>query len=140
MQPESFPNLRPENHKVTSPSSWRYNCIAWSLGDDANWWTSEPGYYWPPRVPKPIHVLANVIKLYERLGFAVCDTPAVEVGFDRIAWYVAAGQFAHVARQLADGRWTSKLGEHEDIEHDSLEVLLGGEYEAVACVLKRRRK
>ncbi len=83
--------------------------------------------------------VANVIKLYERLGFERCDSDETEEGFDKVALYSAASRFVHVARQLKDGRWTSKLGEHEDVEHDTLAVLLGGEFEAVACVLKRRR-
>jgi hypothetical protein len=36
-----------------------------------------------------------------------------------IAFFVDGdGQLAHAARQLQSGRWTSKLGDLEDIEHD----------------------
>ncbi len=28
-----FPGLTPENHRVTSPDTTDYNCIAWSAGD-----------------------------------------------------------------------------------------------------------
>jgi len=42
----------------------------------------------------------------------------------------------HAARQLENGRWTSKLGELEDIEHD-LHHLASGAYGAVVQILKR---
>lgn len=41
-----------------------------------------------------------------------------------------------VPRQLPTGRWTSKLGQAEDIEHD-LRALEGEIYRAVALILKR---
>jgi len=41
-----------------------------------------------------------------------------------------------VARQLADARWTSKLGGLEDIEH-ALHDLVGAEYGTVALILRR---
>lgn len=34
-------------------------------------------------------------------------------------------EISHVARQLPDGRWTSKLGPDEDIEHNDLHALEG---------------
>ena len=45
----------------------------------------------------------------------------------------------HAARQLADGRWSSKLGRREDIEHvlDALAGVDGDEYGQVVQVLKR---
>jgi hypothetical protein len=42
----------------------------------------------------------------------------------------------HAARQLASGRWTSKIGVLEDIEHD-LRDLEGDEYGKVVVVIKR---
>ena len=42
----------------------------------------------------------------------------------------------HAARQLPSGRWTSKLGFLEDIEH-ALHDLEGTEYGAVVLVMKR---
>ncbi len=43
----------------------------------------------------------------------------------------------HVARQLKEGMWTSKLGPDEDIEHNTLDALEGELYGAVTQVLKR---
>jgi len=42
----------------------------------------------------------------------------------------------HAARQLPEGRWTSKLGELEDIEH-ALHDLTGTVYGSVVLVMKR---
>ena len=81
----------------------------------------------------------NVVELYRRLGFARCETPDFEGGFEKVAIYESSGRFQHAALQLEDGRWTSKLGIHEDVEHATLETLLGGELERIACVLKRAR-
>ena len=42
----------------------------------------------------------------------------MEAGFEKIAFYAAPDDTpTHVARQLPNGRWTSKLGSWEDIEH-----------------------
>jgi hypothetical protein len=38
---------------------------------------------------------------------------------------------------LPDGKWTSKLGKAEDIEHDSPDDVAGGVYGKVTCILKR---
>jgi hypothetical protein len=58
-------------------------------------------------------------------------------GYERIALYASAdGVPTHAARQLRDGRWTSKLGRCEDIE-DQLRDLQGENYGAVVHIMKR---
>ena len=42
----------------------------------------------------------------------------------------------HAARQLSTGKWTSKLGALEDIEHE-LDGLMGERYGKVGKILKR---
>ena len=83
------------------------------------------------------------MKLYERWGFRECGKDAtLEAGFDKVAVYFGNGEYTHGALQLANGRWTSKLGEYEDITHDSLESLSGSapdEYGDVFCIMKRDR-
>lgn len=34
---DAFPRLTPHNHRITSPASPDYNCIAWSVGDAEHW-------------------------------------------------------------------------------------------------------
>jgi len=46
------------------------------------------------------------------------------------------GEPTHVARQLPSGRWTSKMGFLEDIEH-TVDALRGFYYGAVTQILKR---
>ena len=36
------------------------------------------------------------------------------------------------------GKWTSKIGALEDIEHDSLEALIGAEYSIVKHIMIRK--
>ena len=142
MHLENFPNLKSDNHSIKSQRTFSYNCIPWTFGKTDVWWSSSPGYYWPRRIaPGSMHVVSNVIKIYENFGFIVCkhsDT-SKEDGIEKVALYATAGFFVHAALQREDGIWTSKLGEHEDIIHETAECLLGGEMESIACVLKRKR-
>lgn len=136
----TFPNLRQSQYAVTSPRTPNYNCIAWAVGDTEHWWEPIrhiPGYYWPRRAP-----LAYTLESYTAAlaihGFYVCDDGEPEQGFEKIALYANTdGQPTHAARQLASGRWTSKLGDEEDITHDSLAALEGADYGTVVCFLKR---
>ncbi len=45
----------------------------------------------------------------------------------------------HAARQMTNGRWTSKLGAWEIIEHD-FDALEGAEYGQIVEILRRRRR
>jgi hypothetical protein len=57
--------------------------------------------------------------------------------FERVAVFVdGGGAPTHVARLLPSGRWSSKLGEWIDIEHD-LSALEGPAYGRVASVMRR---
>jgi hypothetical protein len=76
--------------------------------------------------------------LFSSLGYAPCSAAALEPGYDKIAIFTSAdGTPTHAARQLSSGRWTSKLGNWEDIEHD-LEDLCGDIYGSVAQVMRRQ--
>jgi hypothetical protein len=50
--------------------------------------------------------------------------------------YARGGKPTHAARPLSSGRWVSKLGRAEDIEHE-LNALAGDLYGVVALVLQR---
>jgi hypothetical protein len=140
MDAAAFPNVTATNLTVTSPATWAYNCIAWSLGDTSIWWSPAPGgYYWPRGLPKNMASVPYLISLYRQQGFEVCADASLEAGFEKVVLYANGGIFQHVALQLSDGRWTSKLGGDEDVEHDSPDVLANGDYGTVVCVLKRPR-
>ncbi len=74
--------------------------------------------------------------LFEQLGYSVCPEAELEEGYEKIALYESRGEATHAARQLENGKWTSKLGENSDKEH-TLEGLEGPEYGEVVRILKR---
>lgn len=45
--------------------------------------------------------------------------------------------YTHVARQLTDGKWTSKLGQLEDIVHSTVDAIAGSDYGEVIQFMKR---
>ena len=133
-----FPNLSAGDCSITSPISLSYNCIAWAAGDTSKvWWPDLRNIgYWPSGVPR-IAAIESFISAFATLGYSICQSAAHESAFEKIALYTKpTGRPTHAARQLNSGRWTSKIGRMEDIEHD-LNELNGTEYGTVACIMKR---
>jgi hypothetical protein len=116
-----FPGLAPPaQFEVTSPKTPLYNCTAWAAGETRRrWWPDRMKVdFWPKGVER-VQTLAAFIAAYETLGYEACDSGDAEVGFEKVAIFLKPGGTpAHAARQLADGRWTSKLGNNQDITHD----------------------
>ena len=131
-----FPRLTPQNHRVTSPPSVLYNCIAWAAGDAKNWW--QPGLHWPFPTNPLDETLAELTRVFQFLGYVECPNGDLEPDFEKVALYGAADCYTHAARQLHDGKWTSKLGNEDDVEHDSPEMIAGGIYGEIALFMKRR--
>ena len=138
----SFPDLVATGYRVTSPTATAYNCFAWAAGEDDRWWNPlepESPYYWVDGVPAELTIEAFV-RAYGTLGFLPCEGSELEVGFEKIVLYATAdGEPSHAARQLPSGKWTSKLGRWQDIEHE-LEGLVCELYGAVKLVLRREIK
>jgi hypothetical protein len=133
-----FPGLAGTVYQITSPIDRHYNCIAWAAGESHRWWWPVPygRYYWPPGVLSS-ETLEAFSEAFRLLGYEDCDLEILEAGFEKIALFAYPDGFpTHAARQLPTGRWTSKLGELEDIEHD-LHALAGIQYGNVAKVMKR---
>ena len=130
-----FPHLTAQNHSVSSPPSTDYNCIAWSEGDTEHWW--EPGVYWPVPVSPMEYGIGILEHALRSLGYEDCDDGALEPGFEKVALYGAFFFYTHAARQLPNGKWTSKLGKAEDIEHDHPDDVAGGVYGEVVQFMKR---
>lgn len=133
---ELFPNLKATGYRPTSKKTPAYNCIAWAAGRDDRWWEPAVGYYWPIAGVQMGTVKAAV-QMFEHFGFKICKKPDLEDGYEKVAIYGQDEEYTHAARQLPSGKWTSKLGFLEDIEHDILEGLVGVEYGLVAHVMKR---
>lgn len=135
-----FPGLRGSSYRITSPAERRYNCIAWAAANTTDWWWPVPegASFWPAGIARALTMDA-FREAFATLGYSVCDTAGLETGWEKIALYATPdGIPRHAARQLLDGRWTSKLGRMEDIEHD-LADLAGSLYGSVALVLRRPR-
>jgi hypothetical protein len=125
---------------VTSPPTRDYNCIAWAAGDTGHWWwpdvdPDDEAIFWPPGVVRE-ETLAAFVAAFATLGFAPCSGEAPEPGFEKVALFARDGVPTHAARQLPDGRWTSKLGLREDIAHD-LHAVGGDLYGTVVLLLRR---
>jgi hypothetical protein len=133
-----FPRLRGTGYHISSPQDPDYNCIAHAVGDTrSRWWPDLDGKdTWPEGVPRE-ETPEAFVALFATLGYAVCAGEELEGGFEKVALFAAAqGVPTHAARQLDSGRWTSKLGELEDIEH-ALRDLEGEAYGAVVIIMKR---
>ena len=133
-----FPNLNNGNHKPTSPITSDYNCIAWAAEEDDCWWWPLPigAGYWPPLAARAETVPAFVAA-FTTIDFAPCATGALEPGLQKLAIYTLSNVPTHMARQLPDGTWTSKLGQNIDINHFTLEALHGPTYGEATHFLSR---
>lgn len=131
---------------VTSVETDDYNCAAWALGDDQRQvWPLPPGaptnrtYHWPPSARREETVDAAIEGLAE-YGFEECPHATLEEGYAKVAIYAtAAGKLTHFARQLANGVWTSKLGDLEDIVHATLADVECTDYGQVRAYVRMPR-
>jgi hypothetical protein len=134
-----FPKLRGAQYRITSPADGEYNCVAWAVDVTHAWWWPvgiHPDIYWPADVLRE-ETLAAFQSLFSKFGYALCAGAELEKGFEKVALFGdTQGVPTHVARQLPSGRWTSKLGHAEDIEHD-LDALESDLYGAVVFPMKR---
>lgn len=129
----AFPGLANTEFEVTSPEDKDYNCIAWAAGEQGFWWW--PGRFWPKEVP-PAETRLAFIKAFATKGYEKCDGPELEAGYEKICLYEKLGRPKHAARQLPDGKWTSKLGMENDISHE-LQALAGKRYGKPAVFMRR---
>lgn len=141
--PPDFPQLGAHNHIETSPATNLYNCVAWGAGNDTRWWWPDPAniYYWPTGIPRQ-ETIPAFEAAFATMGYRPCADDTLESGVEKLAIYAVRVGLdlypTHAARQLENGRWTSKLGGCEDIERSSLDALSGPRYETPVCFLARR--
>ena len=125
--PQNYPNLHAGNYRDTGPPSKEYNCIAWAAGIDNDWWEPTEGRTWPGNAPRGLAgcKIASLVMVFESADFVLCaDGP----------------EWMHAARQLETGKWTSKMGEDELIEHDTPEDLVGPWCGQIVKYMQRKRK
>ncbi len=124
-----FPNLRDEDWSETSEIDPGYNCIAYAAGrTDVYWWPDSfaPPLddYWPANVTRE-ETIEAFVELYGTFDYELCSDGSLESGYEKVAIYAIGTTPTHAAKQLPDGRWTSKLGIAEDIQHHNVECLNG---------------
>ncbi len=134
-----FPDLRRTGYQVTSPPDPLYNCIAHAAGiSDAWWWPDEGGFdYWPAGAVRE-QTLTAFLQAFATIGYLPCPDGSLEPSWEKVAIYATNDGPVHAARQLENGRWTSKLGPDDDIEH-VLEGLISATYGTVTQFLRRPR-
>jgi hypothetical protein len=114
-----FPNLNSENYRITSPPDINYNCVGWAFEEMDRCWWPEPSeqYYWPEEI-EMAETMDAFVAVCRRSGYELCETSEFETGYERLAIYAGTDQVpTHLARQLPNGSWTSKIGDLEDIQH-----------------------
>lgn len=133
------PQLNASNHIVSSPQDPLYNCVAWSVENTVRyiWPDKEEQYAWPVGIPRD-DSRAAFVSFYEMLQYSICSDALHQQGVEKIAIYEKGGAVVHVARQLPNGRWASKLGDLVDIEHLDVNAVAGGIYGAATTFMARR--
>ena len=82
--------------------------------------------------------IGALVLAFQELDYEECTDGSLEPEFEKLALYGAGLMYTHAARQLADGKWTSKLGQLEDIVHDSPDDIAGSDYGEVVQFMKRK--
>lgn len=131
-----FPKLRDSGFELKSDADESYNCIAWAAGENTRWWEPIVGRYWPEGAGR-LYTVEALMQAYAARGFVECSDAVHEEGVQKIAIYGANDEYLHVARQLRNGLWTSKLGPDEDICHHSFDALMGDAYGQVVKLMAR---
>ena len=130
-----FPNLVVGEFTVTSSETDVYNCIAYAAGDTTRKWWPRVRYFWPAKA-RFEESLPAFIEAFVFLGFEPCDAADLETGFEKVAIFCKDDAPTHAAKQLPSGRWSSKLGDWEDIEH-TLHAVECPVYGEVKQILRR---
>lgn len=138
-----FPKLLTAGYDITSPEDVAYNCIAWAAHDiHRPWWPAGYGYW--PRWIEPEETIECFIRAFRLLGYSVCEDSRREFGYRKVVLYALENSPKHMARQLPDGAWTSKLGQSQDITHFTLDAVEAygpepfyGEYGSPVVFMKR---
>jgi len=137
----TLPYILKEGYEVKSKETELYNCIAFVADDEwRHWWPNDDGY-WPIRPPENTphdDTIDGFVAAFQTIGYKTCDDQNLEDGYTKIAIYVFDGKPAHAAKQLPDGRWKSKLGPWEDIEHNTLRAVEDDFLYGSAVVFMRR--
>lgn len=133
-----FPNSFHDPFLITSNYTPNYNCIAWAFGDNTKWYWPDPShiYFWPSGIART-EELSSFVELYSLIGYEICADGRHCNGIEKIAIFTNDNVPTHAARQLNNGKWTSKLGQNIDVCH-SISSIEGGEYGYVEIYMQRK--
>ena len=136
----AFPGLADDDPLVAESADPNYNCVAWAVGvTDAWWWPCEADAHWPEGVADVLSLEAMVAALGTE-GYLPCPDGVPEDGFEKAAIYCRNQLPTHVARQLANGRWSSKLGRDCLVSHATPGGVESAVYGRVELYLRRLRR
>jgi hypothetical protein len=136
-----FPRLCGTVWAIKSRRTRRYNCLAWAAREKHRRWDFAKGAYWPKGV-KRASGIAYLVGAFQAEGFSVCkkdDCQKYDSTADLIVVYEKHRIGTHAARLLANGMWSSKLGDIEDVQHQTPEDVGGDEYGDPRVYMKRKR-
>lgn len=136
-----FPRLQSSAFDVTSPRDARYNCVAWAANDTRRWWWPGEALFsfWPAGIAREESV-TNFIAAFATLGYEVATTGDHDPNYEKLAIFATDdGTPTHMARQLSNGSWSSKLGGLEDISHVDVTGVAGSDYGQAVAFLQRRK-
>ncbi|MCX4139389.1 hypothetical protein M0D68_14430 [Paraburkholderia sp. SEWSISQ10-3 4] len=134
----AFPAINRDTFAVTSPQDPHYNCIAWAADENDVWWWPSPDAYWPDGLPLRDESVQNFTAAFETIGYLPCDDGSLEEGYEKVVIYSVSGMAKHMARQLPDGAWTSKLGKAFDVRHGADLDVSGEVYGECTHYMRRR--
>jgi len=86
--------------------------------------------------------VSAIRKLFEKVGYTEeSHNTELERDQEKVVFFLEDdGSPLHFAKQLPDGRWSSKLGRSNDITHNTLEDIAGQDaYGTRGLILKRRK-
>jgi hypothetical protein len=125
------PRLKQTQYDILRTSAKTYNCIGWALGTSTDW-------VWPGTS------VADFDHLTAAFGYHRIQTLdfRLDMGLKKIVlygkWVDGKWEPTHMARQMPDGTWTSKLGKLPLIRHLRPSDLNGTSYGKPIAVYVRR--
>jgi len=134
---KSFPNSYKEPFEITSSETPDYNCLAWALNDNSKWYESDDDYFWFNDIARD-NLLTTIQKIFENLGFHQTNFAKYQIDYERIALFsIDNNECSHLARQIDEDKWTSKLGSSYDVNH-SIKSIENGIYGNAVIFLERK--
>ena len=133
---DEFPNLYSEGFQTVAGPSGQYNCVGYAAEDTTRWWWPDGINYWPTTAVQSDST-ESFREMFATLGYEVCEDSNVQAEYLKIALYEAQGEFQHVAIQMPNGRWRSKMGRGPLIEHSNPDSLSGGPYGNPVTYMRR---